>query len=210
MLAKIGTFSGDRAYAETVSALPFPQPPLTDGVVALRPWRPEDAVVKAAWGDDAVIVRWTGVPANYTEDAALAWAARTEEARRAGRSLSLAITDAATNDVLGSCDIRRPDPEDPALGEIGYLLSENARGRGVATRAMSLLVAWSFRELGMGRLQALVHPDNPRSAEVLDRVGFKYEGLLRHYRAGDAGREDRFLYSVLAGELALPEPATRA
>ena len=122
--------------------------------------------------------------------------------------LALAITDAVSTAVVGSCDIRRPDPEDPALGEVGYLLSEHARGRGLATRAMGLLIAWSFRELGMGRVQALVHPDNPCSAGVLDRLGFKCEGLLRHYRAGDRGREDRFLYSLLPGELVLAESST--
>jgi len=112
--------------------------------------------------------------------------------------------------VLGSCDIRRPDPEDLALGEVGYLLSENARGRGVATRAMALITAWSFRELGMERVQALVHPDNPPSAAVLDRLGFRREGLLRRYRAGDDGREERYLYSVLAGELVVPDSAAGA
>ncbi len=193
---------------QAMSELPFPEPLLTDGVVVLRPWRPEDAAVRASWGDDPVIVRWTGVPANYTEEAARAHMARSEEARKAGRSLALAITDAATTVVGGSCDIRRPDPEDPALGEVGYLLSGHARGRGLATRAMGLLVAWSFQELGMGRVQALVHPDNPRSARVLDRLGFKCEGLLRHYRAGDDGREDRFLYSILPGELVLAEYST--
>jgi len=111
--------------------------------------------------------------------------------------------------VLGSCDIRRPDPEDSALGEVGYLLSERARGRGVATRAMGLLVDSSFRALGMERVQALVHPDNPPSAAPLDRLGFKREGLLRRYRAGDEGREDRVLYAVLPGELVVPGAAPR-
>jgi ribosomal-protein-alanine N-acetyltransferase len=184
-----------------MSALPFPQPPLTDGVVLLRPWRPEDAAATASWGADPAIVRWTGVPANYTEAAALAYMASAEAARVAGRSLALAIADAGTSAVLGSCDIRRPDPEDPALGEIGYLLCEEARGRGLATRAVELLVSWSFRELGMGRVQALVHPDNRRSAGVLECLGFEREGRLRRYRPGDNGREDRFLYSALPGEL---------
>jgi ribosomal-protein-alanine N-acetyltransferase len=166
--------------------------------------------VAAAWGQDAVIVRWTGVPANQTEDAALAWTVRIEEGRRAGRMLALAIADAPSGVVLGSCDIRRPDTDDSALGEVGYLLSERARGRGVATRAMGLLIDWSFRELGMERVQALVHPDNPPSAAVLDRLGFKREGLLRRYRAGDDGREDRVLYAVLPGELVVPGATTRA
>lgn len=199
---------GDHAYAEVVSGLRFPEPPVSDGVVALRPWRDEDAGVKAAWSQDVDIVRWTGVPANYTEAAALARTAQTEEARKAGHSLALAITDAAAGAVLGSCDIRRPDREDPALGEVGYLLSQTARGRGMATRAMGLLIAWSFRELGMERVQALLHPDNPGSAGVLHRLGFQREGLLRRYRPGDAGREDRVLYSVLPEELSCSGFAT--
>lgn len=203
-------FGGEHPYAQVVTGLPFPDAPLTDGVVRLRPWRDGDAAVAAAWGQDAVIVRWTGVPANQTEEAALAWAFRVEEGRRAGRMLALAITDAASGVVLGSCDIRRPDPDDSSLGEVGYLLSERARGRGVATRAMGLLIDWSFRELGMERVQALVHPDNPPSAAVLDRLGFKREGLLRRYRVGDDGREDRVLYAVLPGELVVPGATTRA
>lgn len=139
-------------------------------MVALRTWRDEDASVKAAWGQDAVIVHWTEVPTNYTEADALVRAARMEEARKTGRSLALAITDAETGAVVGSCDVRRPDPEDPALGEVGFLLSEAARGRGVATHAMRLLIAWTFRELGMERVQALVHPDNPRSAPNASRA----------------------------------------
>jgi [ribosomal protein S5]-alanine N-acetyltransferase len=187
-----------------VSALPFPEPQLSDGLVALRPWRPEDASVKAAWGRDADIVRWTDLPANQTEEAALAWGASAEAARQAGNAVALAIVDSASGVVLGSCDIRRPDPEDPALGEVGYLLAPEARGRGVATRAIGLLIDWSFRELGLERVQALVDPDNPRSAGVLERLGFQREGLLRRYRPGEAGREDRILFSVLPGELVLP------
>jgi RimJ/RimL family protein N-acetyltransferase len=193
-----------------VAALPFPDPPLTDGVVALRPWRDADALAKAAWGGDAEIVRWTGVPAGYTEAAARAWAASIEEGRRAGRALALAIVEARSDAVLGSCDIRRPDPEDAALGEIGYLLSAGARGSGYATQAIALLVEWGFRQLGMERVQALVHPDNARSARVLDRLGFHREGLVRAYRPGEGGREDRLLYSLLPGELVAPACGERA
>jgi RimJ/RimL family protein N-acetyltransferase len=191
---------------ERMPAFPLPKPPLSDGVVALRPWRREDAPIKAAWGQDAVIVRWTEVPANNTEEAALAWAARAEDARQAGRAVALAIVDAKLDVVLGSCDIRRPDADDAALGEVGFLLAEEARGRGIATHAVGLLVEWSFQEMGMERIQGLVHPDNSRSARVLERLGFRREGLLRRYRAGEAGREDRILFSVLPDELVLPAP----
>ena len=177
-------------------------------MVALRPWRDEDAPAKAAWGRDAVLVRWTGVPENYTEEAARARAVTIEEERTAGYAVALAIVDATSGTLLGSCDIRRPDATDPRLGEVGYLLSHDARGRGAAMRAVGLLVEWSFRELGMERVQALVHPDNPGSAGVLERLGFQREGLLRRCRPGDAGREDRILFAVLPDELVLPPSLT--
>ena len=56
-----------------------------------------------------------------------------------------------------------------------------------------MLVGWAFRELGMRRVQALVHPDNPASAAVLERLGFQREGLLRSYRPPG---EDRIMFAV--------------
>jgi RimJ/RimL family protein N-acetyltransferase len=161
--------------------LPFPDPPLDDGVVALRPWGAQDVPLMDEWLDGS----WL------------------EQAVRDGRTLPLAIVDAATGAVLGSCDIRRPEPDDPDRGEIGYLLVPEARGRGAATRAMALLVGWAFRELGMRRVQALVHPDNPASMAVLERLGFQREGLLRSYRPPG---EDRIMFAITAAPPRTPAP----
>ncbi len=53
------------------------------------------------------------------------------------------IVDAATEELLGAIDVRRPDREDSRIGEIGYLLvaGAGARGRGVMTRALRLVAA---------------------------------------------------------------------
>jgi RimJ/RimL family protein N-acetyltransferase/predicted nucleotidyltransferase len=161
----------------------------------------------SAWGADPLIARWTGVPADYSEEAARAWMAGTEVARRAGRLLAFAIVDVASGALVGSCDLRLPVPDDTGLGEIGYLLVPEARGRGLATRAVALLTDWSFRELGMERIQVLAHPGNPGSAGVVERLGFRREGLLRRYRASADGREDRIVFSVLPGELVQPVSA---
>lgn len=184
-----------------MSALRFPDPPLSDGVVSLRAFDDGDAGVAAAWCEDADIVRWSGAPVDPTEASALAWAALTEDAHRAGGVLALAVVDAVSGAVLGACDLRRPSEADPALGEVGFLLGPDARGRGVATRSMRLLLAYAFERLGMARVQALAHPENPASAQVLERLGFQREGLLRDYRPGERGREDRIVFSMLRGEL---------
>lgn len=144
---------------------PFPLPVrlLGDDVVALRSWRADDAPVKASSGRDPDLVRWAGIPAGHTEQEAQAQTIWAETERQAGHGVSLAIADASTERVLGSCHLRRPERDDPALGEIGYALDGTARGRGYATRAIALLIDWGFDELGMRRIQALVHPENPRS-----------------------------------------------
>jgi RimJ/RimL family protein N-acetyltransferase len=188
------------AIVSDMPELPFPDPPLGDGEITLRPWRDEDVAPVSAWGRDPTITRWTDVPLDYTEPQAREWAAATEEHRRAGRGMSLMVVDARTGELLGSCDLRRPT-YDPLLGEIGFLVDPNARGRGVAVRALALLIRWGFDELGMRRIQALVHPDNPASLRVVERLGFAREGLLRSYREGRSGREDRIALSLLSGEL---------
>jgi [ribosomal protein S5]-alanine N-acetyltransferase len=183
-----------------VCAAAIPRPELSDGVVALRPLRLQDADVKATWGQDADIVRWTGVPAGDTRASALAYVAAAEESRRAGRSIALAIVDARSAGLIGACDIRRPEPRDPQLAEITVLLSRAARGRGLASRALVLLIDWGVRDLEMQRIQAVVHPQNARSIALFERLGFQREGLLRGLRPRATGREDRILFAMLADD----------
>jgi [ribosomal protein S5]-alanine N-acetyltransferase len=176
-------------------------PHLSDGHIALRPWREGDARSAADWGLDHEIVRWTGVPPGRSISRRLDWVAYTRQAARAGEGVFLVVTDASTEELLGAIDLRFPDRSDPKIGELGYLLAAPARGRGVMARAVRLLAAWGFSEAGLARVQAMTHPDNEASARVLSRAGFTREGVLRSFRAEPAGREDRVMWSLLPGEL---------
>ena len=62
------------------AALPLPTPPLTDGVVILRAWNERDVRAAGSWGSDAEIVRWSGVPAQQSEQLAREYMAETEVA----------------------------------------------------------------------------------------------------------------------------------
>ena len=66
-----------------------------------------------------------------------------------------------------------------STGEITYLLDREERGRGYATRAVRLLVEYAFGELGLGRVQARVPPDDAPSIRVARRAGLRNEGLVR-------------------------------
>jgi RimJ/RimL family protein N-acetyltransferase len=180
-------------------ALPLPDPSLTDGEVALRPWHDADARALAALCRDETIVRWTNVPADYTKHMARARVTEAEAERRAGRGLILAVVDARTDDVLGACDLR-VTPGEPSVAEVGYMLAEHARGKGVMIRAVQLLSRWAINRLGIDRVLILIHPENRASSAVAEGAGFKREGVLPCYREKKGNREDRVVFSMRAGE----------
>ena len=62
----------------------------------------------------------------------------------------------------------------------GYVLAQEAWGKGYATEALQAMVGLA-RTLGVRRLYALCHPDNRASRRVLEKCGFTREGTLRRH-----------------------------
>ena len=185
-------------YGRVVPALAPPSPPLSDGVVALRGWRDADVPAIAAMMDEPEIARYTRAPSPYTERDALQWRALHPVMLRRNEALPLAIADAADTRLLGSIELRfRPE----GRGELGYLLAREARGRGVATRALRLFARWAFEWQGLKRLEAHVQPDNVPSLALAERVGFRREGVMRSYSVMRGERVDLVLLAMLPGEL---------
>ena len=181
--------------------IPYPDPPLRDEEVRLRPWDDADVPALVEACQDREIARWTVVPWPYAERDALQYLTRVEPDRRAGRELGLAIAGARDGALLGSCGLARLHWEE-AKAEIGYWVAVPARGRGVSTRATRLLARWALEELGLERLELLTNPENAASQRVARAVGFTREGLLRSYRPRKGEREDLVMFSLLRGDLA--------
>jgi RimJ/RimL family protein N-acetyltransferase len=183
--------------------LPFPDPPLTEGAVALRPWRPDDApfVVRAC--QDPLISRYSpAIPFPYSEADALAWLDSQEPARLAGGHLDLAVVHAKSNEPLGAISIGKVDRM-MLSASVGYWLAMEARGHGYMTSAVRAVARWALGELGLERLELTTDPENVPSQRVAERCGFRYEGRLRsHMRIRHSGeRRDSLVYGLLPGEL---------
>ena len=80
-------------------------------------------------------------------------------------------------DVLGSSGFGF---ESARCAATGYVLAKDAWGRGLATETLEQMVKIAG-EVGLVRLYALCHPDNPASYRVLEKCDFEREGLLRRY-----------------------------
>jgi RimJ/RimL family protein N-acetyltransferase len=167
-------------------------PTLRDGNLVLRPKRLDDVDAITAACQDPEIPRWTLVPSPYTRADAEAFLTSSAEEEAAGKSANLLGVDARDGTLLGSFSVMGLDRE-PGYGEIGYWVAAEARGRGVATRAVRLLSDWAERELGLTRLEILAHKDNAPSRRVAEKAGFRDTGELAPLPRGDS---DEAVYAV--------------
>lgn len=149
-------------------------PTLTDGLVTLRAKRPEDADAITAACQDPEIPRWTLVPSQYTRAHAVEWIT---QSAADPRSADFLATD-ADDRLLGSFAVMEIDRKRD-YGEIGYWVAAEARGRGVATRAVLLLRDWAAAALGLSELEILADPENLGSRRVAERAGFTEIGERR-------------------------------
>ncbi|PFG06512.1 GNAT family protein [Bacillus sp. es.034] len=80
---------------------------------------------------------------------------------------------------------------------IGYLLSEEAQGKGIITRAVSSLVNYVFNELDLNRVEIQCAVNNEKSSGIPIRLGFTKEGITRDGQWLYDHYEDLVTYSML-------------
>jgi ribosomal-protein-alanine N-acetyltransferase len=80
---------------------------------------------------------------------------------------------------------------------MGYWVSEDRTGRGLATEAVRSAVEYAFAELGLHRVQAETVLANDASQRVLDRAGFERYGLAPGYLRIAGRWQDHLLFQRL-------------
>ena len=178
-----------------------PEQPLTDGVVLVRQWEDSDAsaIVSAIDGDPEISVWLELIPQPYTVHEARTWIALAASMWRERTGSPFAVV--VGEEVIGGVGINWID-RDEAVGDIGYWLRKDARGRGYTTRAVRLASEWAF-SVGCERLQLRADAENVASLRVAERAGFTREGIQRSARYNPRlGRRMNFVvFSLLPGEL---------
>jgi RimJ/RimL family protein N-acetyltransferase len=182
----------DQASLRPTSRLlaPFPAFPtegLSDGVVQVRMWEPaRDAAAGQRLMHDPDQDRWglpLFVPRAVDETAVRDQLERDRARSAAGEPSSYAVVSVATGELLGDVACRLDVPP-LGVADVGYGTLPEARGRGVATAALSLLTAWLMDPVGGGglhRVQLDHAVANEASCRVALRAGFAREGVRRGY-----------------------------
>jgi RimJ/RimL family protein N-acetyltransferase len=182
-----------------------PDPPLSDGVVTLRPPNQSDRATIVAACQDPEIPRWTLVPEPYADSDAGAFLAMADAGWSVGIGAFFAVTQAIRPDhLIGliSLDLPRTGPS-----EVGYWMSADGRGRGHATRALRLVSDWAIGELGVDQILLKTLIGNVGSERVAAKAGYLETGSgVCHQRGVDRPNRVWQLTAATAQVSQRPEP----
>ena len=178
------------------------QPALEDGDLRLRPWTVADVEATRLLHDEE-IARWFDAPTGPpTSEHHSAWVAQTHAEWADGRAKATFLVE-WRGEPAGSVDVRR---RSDGVGVLSWVTYAPYRGRGVASRAVRILVQWAFTELRLRRVEAEVNPLNRASLRTAHRAGLRREGVLRGNTTLGGEVHDTVVLGRLVDD---PAPGTR-
>ena len=128
-----------------------------------------------------------------------AWFRRIEAMNATGSGLQFVVLEKSSRRVVATCLLFRYD-EQSARAELGYVLGREHWGRGLMQEALSALIAYAFDTYALRRLEAEVNPANDPSNRLLQKLGFRKEGLLRQRWFNKGSAHDTHIYGLLREE----------
>jgi len=198
----------------TRPAEPHPQPaeftPLKTERLTLRPFKPEDAPALHRLintFDVAKMLELVAFP--YHRDLADKWIASAIADLAAQTACHLAVTgqENAQEMLIGAVGITIDART--RTGRLGYWVGQKYWGHGVAAEAAARLTSYAFANLEIDRISAAVATDNPASAAVLRRIGFRQTGTGQQHFASRAADVPTMLFEANRDDIfGKPAPET--
>ena len=84
---------------------------------------------------------------------------------------------------------------------IGYWVAQEFAGRNITPTAVALATDYCFYQLGLHRMEICIRPENTPSLRVVEKLGFRYEGLRRRYIHINGDWRDHFCFGLVSEEL---------
>jgi ribosomal-protein-serine acetyltransferase len=187
----------------TSETLPYPRD-LTDGLVTLRPHRMGDATALGEAVRESVdtVGRWQDwCHDGYTDADAEAWIAICQRHWLLGEGHEFLVFDAGSDRLLGGMGVNHLNREH-RFANLGYWVRGSAQGQGIATRAGRLAVRFAFGSVKVSRVEIVAADENVPSRKTAERIGGKYEGILRNRLVLKGSPVDAAMYSMIPADIA--------
>jgi ribosomal-protein-alanine N-acetyltransferase len=166
-------------------------------LVELRTLRRGDAAALDVVLRDRGATRW--LPPRVRDETGAAFLARVLAEARSGDGRPFAIRPLGSGDVLGQIRLFRWSRTE-ASAEVGYWIRRSAWGNGYATDGVRVACRYGFRTMRLHRIGARVVAGNDASRRVLEKVGFRFEGIERASVVVANQRRDVWTFGLLRPE----------
>jgi ribosomal-protein-alanine N-acetyltransferase len=153
-----------------------------EGADYLRPWEP-------VWADDHFSKR------AFTNR--VYWARKSFEE---GKGLPLFLIRRDDEGLLGAVTLDNIRRGPAQAATLGYWTGQEHARRGYMSEAITALVHYAFTELDLSRIEAACLPENKASRGLLEKSGFKYEGVAQSYLQIAGRWRNHVLYSNLRAD----------
>jgi ribosomal-protein-alanine N-acetyltransferase len=165
----------------------------------LRPFTAADAPSVQRLAGDSDIARTTlNIPHPYPDGAAEAWIQAANEAERAGAQYMRAMVRKDSGELVGCVGLGVAQRHHRA--ELAYWVGRPWWNLGYASEAALRMVQFAFTDLGLHRVWAAAMPHNPASMRVMEKIGMRREGHLRHHAFKDGHFIDLVYYGIVKGD----------
>ena len=177
-------------------------PTLREGAVTLRPIRLRDArvVERELMENRRWLRQWEATsphaPVNFDMRASIR---NLLSHARAGTGLPFVME--YDGQVAGQLNVSSITGGSLASASIGYWVSERFAGRGLTPISVALATDYCFHRLGLHRMEICIRPENGPSLRVVEKLGFRYEGLRRRFIHINGDWRDHFCFALVAEEL---------
>ena len=182
-------------------SISVPRDRLLEGNTAIRPLESSDlpALVEARIRNRAFLTEWEPTrdesfftPAGQARELAL-----DDAAWRTATGFPFAILNAGEGDrLIGRVALANVVRGVWQNATLGYWVSEDAGSRGHATAAVRLALGFAFDVAGLHRVQPAIMPRNARSKRVVEKCGFRHEGVALRYLKINGVWEDHDIYAL--------------
>lgn len=177
-------------------------PTLSDGPITVRPIRVRDARVleRELMDNRSWLRQWEATspygPASFDTRASIR---SLLSSARAGHGLPFIMEH--DGQLAGQLNVSSVSYGSLSSATIGYWVSERFAGKGVTPTSVAMVTDYCFFQLGMHRMEICIRPENAPSLRVVQKLGFRYEGLRRRYIHIDGDWRDHFCFSLVVEEV---------
>jgi ribosomal-protein-alanine N-acetyltransferase len=177
-------------------------PTLRDGDIAIRPIRLKDAraLERELLENRTWLRKWEATnpvgPMSFDVRASIR---HLQSNARAGLGLPFIIEH--RGELAGQLNVSSISYGSVSMATIGYWVSERFAGLGLTPTAVALATDHCFFTVGLHRMEICIRPENEPSLRVVEKLGFRYEGLRRRFIHINGDWRDHFCFALTVEEV---------